>query len=166
MRSLLLLASALLAPATPAAAQFGMAAFLDHAPAEHHATAYLPAGLVVPGEPVDGHLAPVLQREIAFSGEVDVSLVGVTPSGTLTLTAPGGRALMVRIRCFWADVDGATVWKEFNCHRDGLGALRAHPGEGTRRVLLRAFVTADAAQTATATAGRYSGIAYFRVDAR
>ena len=166
MRSLLLLAGALLALATPAAAQLGTVAFLDHTPAEHDATAYLPAGAVAPGQPVDGRLAPVLQREISFSGGVDVSLVGVTPSGTLTLTAPGGRALAVRVRCFWADVDGATVWNEFNCHRAGSGAPPVQPDGGTRRVLLRAYVTADAVQTATAAAGRYSGSAYFRVDGR
>lgn len=169
--SLLLLAGAALAVcALPCAAQLQTPAvqFSDHSPGEHVATAYLPGGVVHPGGAVDGAQAPVLEREVTFTGTVDVQLVGVTASSQLTLWNAQGQSMTARVRCFWADAaSGSRTWMEFNCFRASVGASAPLPqGAGLPRVVvLRAFVVVDAAQTSAARAGRYSGTASFRVDA-
>ena len=166
MRALVLLAGLVLAMAARGAAQ-SQVEFTDHTPAEQQATAYLPGGTALPGEAIDGALAPVVEREVVFSGPVDVSLVGVTPGGELTLRHASGATLTVRVRCFWADASGdggVRRWAEFNCFRAGPGAPPPKAG-GARSVYLRAFVVAVPAQTISARAGRFSAGAYFRVDA-
>lgn len=140
--------------------------FADRSAGEHVATAYLPDGAVFPGGAVDGALAPELVREVTFSRPVDVQLVGVTASSQLTLRNAQGQTMTARVRCFWADAaTGARAWVEFNCFRAGAGAPAPAPGGSARTVVLRAYVTVDAAQTSAARAGRYSGSASFRVDA-
>src|SRR5207237_398902 len=82
-------AGLVLATAARGAAQ-SQVEFTDHTPAEQQATAYLPGGTAFPGEAIDGSLAPVVEREVVFTGPVDVSLVGVTPGGELTLRHAAG----------------------------------------------------------------------------
>ncbi|HEX6749905.1 MAG TPA: hypothetical protein VF092_21610 [Longimicrobium sp.] len=169
MRASLLLAGAALAVcAAPCGAQDHTSSvqFSDHAAGEHVATEYLPGGVVYPGGAVDGAQAPALEREVTFTGTVDVQLVGVTASNQLTLWNAQGQTMTARVRCFWADAgSGARAWVEFNCFRAGAGAPPPQGGGLPRVVVLRAFVVVDAAQTSAARAGRYSGTASFRVDA-
>jgi len=168
-RACLLVAGAALAVcAAPCAAQDRTSAvqFSDHSPVEHVATAYLPGGMVYPGGAVDGAQAPALEREVTFTGAVNVQLVGVTASSQLTLWNAAGETLTARVRCFWADAaSGARTWVEFNCFHAGAGAPPPQGGGLPRVVVLRAFVLVDGAETSAARAGRYSGTASFRVDA-
>ncbi|MDB4950461.1 MAG: hypothetical protein JWM27_3110 [Gemmatimonadetes bacterium] len=166
--SLLLAGAALIVAVAPAAAQERSAAvqFSDHAAGEHVATGYLPGGMVYPGGAVDGAQAPALEREVTFTGPVDMQLVGVTANNQLTLWNPQGQAVAARVRCLWADAgSGARTWVEFNCFHAGAGAPPPQGGGLPRTVVLRAFVVVDGAQTSAARAGRYSGTAAFRVDA-
>lgn len=169
MRASFLLAGAALAVcAAPCGAQVRTPAvqFSDHSAGEHVATAYLPGGVVYPGGAVDGAQAPVLEREVTFTGAVDVQLVGVTANSQLTLWNAQGHSISARMRCFWADAgSGSRAWVEFNCFRAGAGAPPPQGGGLPRVVVLRAFAVVDAVQTSAAHAGRYSGTASFRVDA-
>lgn len=169
MRASLLMAGAALAVcAAPSAAQLQTSTvqFSDHSAVEHVATAYLPGGVVYPGGTVDGAQAPALEREVTFTGTVDVQLVGLTASSQLTLWNEQGQSMTARVRCFWADAaSGSRTWIEFNCFRAGAGAPPPQGGGLPRVVVLRAFVVVDGSQTSAARAGRYSGTASFRVDA-
>lgn len=158
---------ALVLGAVPCVAQGAPAVeFADRSPGEHVATAYLPGGVVPPGAAVDGALAPVLEREVAFTRSVDVQLVGVTADSRLTLWNAQGATMTARVRCFWAEAgSGTRAWVEFNCHRAGAGAPPPRGGGIPRVVVLRAVLVVDAAQTGAAHAGRYGGTAHFRADA-